>query len=99
MTKADIWHHHISDEENSNLSQTQFCTKKDIVLHNVQYCRKRFAKAATSNKPKTFIPVTVAPVSQVRLLLGDQLSIELPRDSVVDLIFALRARRLINAAT
>jgi len=97
MTKADIWQQHITDWQESGLSQLAFCKQRDIKQHNLQYWRKRLA--VPIDKPKTLIPVTIARSAPARLLLGSQVAIELPTENLPDLLLALRDRGLLHASS
>lgn len=97
MSKEDIWKQHIADWQESGLSQQAFCQQRHIKAHNLHYWRKRLA--STVDKPKTLIPINIRHPVNARLQLGSQVSIELPAESLPDLLRALRDRGLLHAAT
>jgi hypothetical protein len=96
MTKAEYWQQQISAWQDSGLSQTAFCALQNIKLHNLQYWRKRFATAEQITSK--LIPVTVHSSTQVRLILGAQVVIELPSEAIADVLSSLRERGLLHAA-
>lgn len=96
MTKAEVWQQHIDNWKGSGLSQTVYCKQHKIKQHNMQYWRKRLSTCA--EKPRTLIPVTITRSTTVRLMLGSQVSIELPCEKLADVLLALRDRGLLHAS-
>ena len=97
MNKEDIWKQHIADWQESGLSQQAFCQQRNIKAHNLHYWRKRLA--TTVDKPNVLIPINILRSVNARLQLGSQVSIELPAESLPDLLLALRDRGLLHVAT
>lgn len=96
MSKEDFWQQHIAAWKKSGLSQQAFCQQHDIKPHNLHYWRKRLA--ASVDQPKALIPINVIRSANARLQLGSQVSIELPAESLPDLLLALRDRGLLHVA-
>ncbi len=96
MIKAEIWQQHIDNWKDSGLSQTEYCKQHKIKLHNLQYWRKRLS--ACTKKSRALIPVTIKRSTTVRLMLGSQVAIELPSESLPDLLLVLRDRGLLHAS-
>jgi len=94
--KAKHWQQQIKAWQDSGLSQTAFCSAQGLRVHNLQYWRKRFA--TTEPTPSKLIPVTVRHSAPVRLMLGTQVVIELPSESIADVLNSLRERGLLHAA-
>lgn len=96
MTKTDIWQQHIKSWQGSGLTQTAFCEQQHIKLHNFQYWRKRLSNQG--EQPGVFVPVTVSRSAPARLVLGSHVAIELPCESLPDVLLALRDRGLLHAS-
>ena len=96
MSKAEIWQQHIDSWKDSGISQTAYCKQHKIKQHNMQYWRKRLS--ACGEKPRTLIPVTIKGSTTARLMLGSQVSIELPSEHLADVLLALRDRGLLHAS-
>lgn len=95
MSKTEYWQQHINAWQNSELSQTAYCASHNIKVYNLSYWRKRL-KSASSNK---LIPVEVPTPKTARLVLGSQVSIELPTDHVADVLVSLTDRGLLHATS
>lgn len=96
MSKADIWQQHINPWRDSGLSQVEFCRQHNIKQHNLHYWRKRLTSLA--DKPNNFVPIVVTRSVPVRLMVGSQCVVELPCESLPDLLLALRTRGLLHAS-
>lgn len=97
MTKAEIWQQHINAWQASGLSQVDFCRQQNIKQHNLQYWRKRLILC--EDNVSTFVPVTFKRPVPVRLILSTQVSVELPSESLPDVLLALRDKGLLYAPT
>lgn len=96
MTKSEIWQKHISDWKGSGLTQLEFCKTNNLKAHNFTYWKKQLT--INNDQPKKMIPVSITRPTNARLLIGDQISIELPAESLPDLLLALKDRGLLHAA-
>jgi hypothetical protein len=87
MTKAEIWQQHITEWQDSGLSQVVFCNQQKINIHNLQYWRRRLAPPAA--KPNRLTPVTITRSAPARVHIGSQVSIELSSEHLPNLLLAL----------
>lgn len=68
MTKSDKevrygkWCELIEAQEQSGLSQAEFCKQNNLVLSQFVYYRSQIRRSAEAKKENTFIPVQIAPV-------------------------------------
>ena len=97
MTKAEYWQQHINDLKSSDLTQVAYCLQNDIKQNTLYYWRQKLS--SSTNKSKQFIPVTLHSVATARVLLGTQVAIELPVNSIADLLFTLKERGLLHATS
>ena len=100
MTKSQHWQVIIQQWRNSGLTRTQFCTEKNIKLHNFQYWLK---KQRLENEPDLagagFIPVSVNPNSsqKIELHLG-QAILKLNLTELPDVLNQLKQSGWLHAA-
>ena len=85
MTKTEYWQQHINDLKSIDLTQVAYCLQNDIKQNTLYYWRQKLSLSA--NKSKQFIPVAVHSVATARVLLGTQVAIDLPVNSIADLLF------------
>lgn len=75
-TKAAYWQQHLSNWQESDLTQKDYCTQHALKQANFSYWRKRLATPATSNK---FIPLTLTHPSNAKIVISvASLRIEVP---------------------
>ena len=97
MTKTEYWQQHINDLKSSDLTQVAYCLQNDIKQNTLYYWRQKLS--SSTNKSKQFIPVTLHSVATARVLLGTKVVIELPVNSIADLLFTLKERGLLHATS
>ena len=96
MTKAQYWQQHIIDWQKSGLTQAIYCVRNDIKANTLHYWRKKLSPPV--QKTNKLIPLRVHSSASARILLGSQVAIELPVESIADLLLALREKGVLNAA-
>ena len=96
MSKIDYWAKHIVDWQASGLSQKDYCTERDIKVHNLQYWRQRLSTG--SSPSKKFVPVAIRNPVLIRLILNDKTVIEIPSDTLASTLSTLKQQGLIHAA-
>ena len=96
MTKAQYWQQHITDWKKSGLTQSAFCAQNDIKASALHYWRKKLSPSVL--KANKLIPIRVHSAAPARILLGSQVAIELPVESIADLLLTLKDKGLLHAA-
>jgi len=97
MSKGKYWQQHITDWKKSGLTQATYFLQNEIKQNTLCYWRKKLSPRA--NKPNKLIPITVHSAAPVRILLGTQVAIELPVESIADLLLILKDRDLLHASS
>ena len=97
MTKAQYWQQHLNDWKESGTTLALYCVKSGIKPNTLHYWRRKLSlPAPKSNK---LIPVMVRSAAPARVLLGSQVAIELPVESIAELLMALKDKGLLHAAS
>ena len=97
MTKVQYWQQHIIDWKKSGLTQATYCAQKDIKANTLHYWRKKLTPPV--HKANKLIPIRVHSAAPARILLGSQVAIELPVESIADLLITLKDKELLYAAS
>lgn len=79
-TKAVYWQKHLSNWQQSGLTQKEYCTQHALKLANLSYWRKRLGTPVT---PSKLIPLTLPHPSNVMAVISlAGLKIEIPLESL-----------------
>ena len=97
MTKVQYWQQHITDWKNSALTQAVYCAQNDIKANTLHYWRKKLSPPL--HKTNKLIPIKVHSATPARILLGNQVAIELPVESVAELLLTLKDKGWLHAAS
>jgi hypothetical protein len=96
MTKAQYWQQHIIDWKESGVAPALYCAQNGIKPNTPHYWRRKLNLPAP--KPNKLVPVMVRSAAPARVLLGSQVAIELPVESITALLLALKDKGLLHAA-
>ena len=96
MTKVQYWQQHIINWKKSGLIQAIHCARNDIKANTLHYWRKKLTPSV--HKASKLIPIRVHSGAPARILLGSQVAIELPVESIADLLLTLKDKGLLHAA-
>lgn len=82
--KAACWQQHITDWQQSGLSQQDYCKQHELTLSSFGYWRKRLKpRKSTSSK---LIPVSVPRPALINVYLPSGVRIETPLHSLAELL-------------
>lgn len=97
MTKAQYWQQHINDWKESGIAPVLHCAQNGTKPNTLHYWRRKLSlPPPKSNK---LIPVMVRSAAPARVLLGSQVAIELPIESIAEFLMALKDKGLLHAAS
>ena len=96
MTKTQYWQQHIIDWKESGITPALYCAQNGIKPNTMHYWRRKLSLPAP--KPNKLVPIMVRSAGPARVLLGSQVAIELPVESIADLLLTLREKGVLHAA-
>jgi lambda repressor-like predicted transcriptional regulator len=96
MTKGQYWQQHLSDWKESGTTLALYCVKSGIKPNTLHYWRRKLSMPMA--KTEKLIPIRLHSTPPARVLLGSEVAIELPVESVAELLLTLKDKGLLHAA-
>jgi lambda repressor-like predicted transcriptional regulator len=96
MSKGQYWQQLLNDWKESGTTLALCCVKSGIKPNTLHYWRRKLSMPMA--KTEKLIPIRLHSAPLARVLLGSEVTIELPVESIAGLLQALKDKGLLHAA-